>query len=219
MQRYIYGVIFIGVLVVTVLFGVRLYTATSVVENDETTSDAFSIWTGGSVLSRVDYRFFACGEEYIVMPTADSEVGQGVGLYKRSTVGSMILEGTPKNVWDATLFAFFSAVGGELYFPTNHEGVMIRIPTDIGVVEFNNDHTQCSGKTAQLRVFEHHFLDSKDLDSLKESISWKYFDYLFQNNYGTVPPGDCLVFVFDTEEELEKNWPVCTAYVVQALFR
>lgn len=169
-------------------------------------------WTDGPILSRVDYRFFACGKEYSIIPTVESPVGKGEGLYKRSSVGSIILDGTPNTGWDATLFAFFSAVGGSLYFPADHNGVMVRIPTDEGVLEFNNDNTQCDGKSAQLRVFWHHLLDSKDLDSLKESISWKYFDYLFQNNYGTVPPGDCLVFVFDTEEELEKNWPVCTAY-------
>lgn len=217
MQRYLhsrYGIILIGIFVMIILFGVYTYTSTSIGENEEYSSGDFSTrtWTDGPVLSRVDYRFFACGEEYTIVPTADSEAGRSEGLYKRSSVGSMILEGTPRVGRDVTLSAFFSAVGGELYFLANHKGVMIKIPTDTGVLEFNNDHTLCGGKPSQLRVFQHHLLDAKDLDSLSVSVLWKYFDYLFQNNHGTVPTGDCLVFVFDTEEELGKNWPVCTAY-------
>jgi hypothetical protein len=41
---------------------------------------------------------------------------------------------------------------------------------------------------------------------------WKYFDHVLTNNYGKVPPGDCFVFIFDSEDALERPWPRCTSH-------
>lgn len=203
----------VGLFSAVLLLCIFRYVQTPLVTEKEESYDFMDYpWNYGQALSMVDYRFFGCGKEYFIAPTPDSDVGQGIGLYKRSANGTIILDGLPVAIGEAIVPAFFEAVGGLLYAPADHIDVKVRIPTDVGVLEFNNDHTQCVGKPAKLRVFRHHLLDPNDLSSLKESISWKYPYHTFRNNYGTVPPGDCLVFVFDTEEELEKNWPVCTAY-------
>lgn len=214
LNYFVYSAILIIILTLLVLGGSYLYTKVLPSNESILTSDDFFLWTwkDGPVLSRVDYRFFACGQEYHMTPTADSDVGQSTGIFRRSTGKSMILDGTPSIGRDTSLMAFFEAIGGKLLFPVDHRGIMIKIPTESGILEFNNSHTLCENKKIELRVFRHHLIDPEDIDSLKESILWKYTDYSFRNNYGTVPPGDCLTFVFDTEEELEKNWPVCTAY-------
>jgi hypothetical protein len=41
---------------------------------------------------------------------------------------------------------------------------------------------------------------------------WKYFDHVLTNNYGKVPPGDCFIFLFDSEDALERPWPRCASY-------
>ncbi|MFA6106634.1 MAG: hypothetical protein WC745_03090 [Patescibacteria group bacterium] len=177
---------------------------------------AFSIgsvrrWRNEQVLSRVDYRIFACGEEIFVKPDSESPVGKGEGLFGRSEQGSIVAKGKPRSVPDVTLPAYFSAVGGKLEFPTESESTEIfSVPTTVGMREFRSSD-QCNGKKASLHVLYYRVDAGTKPWSVFKRILWKYPDYVLQNNYGKVPPGDCLIFLFDSEDALERPWPSCVS--------
>lgn len=169
-------------------------------------------WTKGPVLSRVDYRIFFCGKEVFLEPAPHAPVAKGVGLYKRSKSGSIILDGTPTYSKDIQLPKFFVEVGGELrHRESAPRQLLLKVPTKNGVEEFWSDDT-CNGKSAYLTVLHHRVDSTTKPMSVHPRILWKYADYLFDNNYGRVPPGDCLILIFDTEDALKRAWPHCKAH-------
>ena len=169
-------------------------------------------WTKGQVLSQVDYRIFACGEEIFIKADRESLVGEERGLFARSKSGSIIAEGKPLNTEDVSLSAFFNAVGGALEFSDENErSEILLVPTESGLREFR-PYDLCNGKKAKLYVL-HYRVDATEKPwSLYPRILWKYFDYVLENNFGKVPPGDCLVFLFDSEDVLQKPWPSCASH-------
>ena len=169
-------------------------------------------YRNGQVLSRVDYRIFACGEEIFLKPESGSPVEKGEGLFARSEQGGIVAKGKPHSTQDISLPAYFSAVGGKLEFPTESESTEIfKVPTDAGMREFRSGD-QCNGKKANLHVLYYRVDALTKPWSVFKRILWKYPDYVLQNNYGKVPPGDCLIFLFDSEEALERLWPRCASH-------
>jgi|GEM_PF-1173951 len=173
--------------------------------------NSFRRWRNGQVLSRVDYRIFACGKEIFLKPEEESPVGKGKGLFARSEQGSIVAKGKPRSIKDITLPAYFGAAGGALEFPTGNENTEIfRVPTSAGMREFRSGD-QCNGKKASLHVLHYRVDASTKPWSVFKRIFWKYPDYVLQNNYGKVPPGDCLIFIFDSEDVSERPWPRCAS--------
>lgn len=166
--------------------------------------------TEGPVLSKVDYRIFACGEEIFLKADAQSPIGKRKGLFAHSKSGSIVADGVPSRIDDILLSSFFEATGGRLNFSDEGEEIM-RIPTEAGVREFNSGDL-CNGKEARLHVLHYRVDTSTKPWSVYPRIMWKYFDYVLTNNYGNVPPGDCLIFIFDSEATLENSWPRCASY-------
>lgn len=169
-------------------------------------------WQEGKLFSRVDYRIFACDEELFLEASSDSPVGRGDGLYAESVSGSIIARGTPNTYGEASLSAFFDAIGGKLELPTGKiDAKVMSLPTMQGIREFQNG-SLCGGQPAQLWVLHHRVDPSPQTSTVHPRVLWKYFDYSFRNNYGIVPPGDCLIFLFDSEDALNRPWPHCEAH-------
>lgn len=168
------------------------------------------VWTDGPILSKNDYRIFACGEEIFLEPDQKLLNKKRNGLYERSESGSIIADGTPKYSNDILLTSFFEATGGILKITKEHKNIF-HIPTKEGMQEFQTGDL-CDGEKADLYVLEHRIETSTKPWSIFSRVGWKYWDYVFSNNYGKVPPGDCLIFIFDTEDVLERPWPTCAAH-------
>ena len=182
------------------------------VQPEERLQNETRTWTKGRVLSRVDYRIFACGEELFIKAGMESPVGKKKGLFAKSESGSIFAEGVPLYIENVTLSAFFNAIGGVLEFSNQNDNKeVLRVPTESGLREFSSGDL-CNGIKARLYVL-HYRVDATEKPwSLYPRILWKYFDYVFENNYGTVPPGDCLVFLFDSEDALQDPWPTCASH-------
>lgn len=167
-------------------------------------------WTKGPVLSRTDYRIFACGEELLFQADIESLAKKRNGLFARSELGSIIADGTPTKTDDVLLTSFFEASGGALEFSDNGRDIF-RIPTVTGIREFHSGDL-CNGEKAKLYVIHHRVDASTKPWSIVPRVIYKYFDHVLTNNYGKVPPGDCLVFIFDSEDALKNPWPTCASH-------
>jgi hypothetical protein len=167
-------------------------------------------WTKGPILSKTDYRIFACGKEIFFEPDQLLLNKKRNGLFARSESGSIIADGMPKSFDDVLLTSFFDAAGGTLKLTKDHKNLFC-VPTKEGVLEFKTGNL-CDGKKADLYVLEHRIETSTEPWSIFSRIGWKYWDFVFSNNYGKVPPGNCLIFIFDTEDVLDRPWPTCAAH-------
>lgn len=166
--------------------------------------------TERQILSRNDYRIFACGEEIFLKADAKSLITKRNGLFSRSEEGSIIADGVFSSIDDILLTSFFDAAGGTLEF-SNEQNNILRIPTGTGLREFQSGDL-CNGKKAELQVLHHRIETSTKPWSIYSRIMWKYFDHVLTNNYGEVPPGDCFIFIFDSEDVLERPWPRCASH-------
>lgn len=162
------------------------------------------------ILSKTDYRIFHCGEEIFLKADRESLITKRNGLFARSKKGSIIADGTPLNNDDILLTSFFDAAGGTLKFSDEYKDIF-RIPTETGIRELRSGDL-CNGKEANLYVLHHRIEASTKPWSIYSRIMWKYFDHVLTNNYGKVPPGDCIVFIFDSEDILGHPWPYCASH-------
>jgi hypothetical protein len=162
------------------------------------------------ILSRTDYRIFACGEEIFLKNDTESIKAKRNGLFSRSESGSIIADGVPLNTDDMLLSSFIDAAGGILKYTTENKTIF-RIPTKTGMREFRSGDL-CGDKKADLFVIHHRVETGTDPWSIYSRIAWKYWDYSLTNNYGKVPPGDCFIFLFDSEDVLDRPWPTCFSH-------
>lgn len=166
--------------------------------------------TERKILSRTDYRIFACGEEIFLKVDPESLKIRRNGLFMRSEAGSIIADGIVRNTKDILLSSFFEATGGALEFSNENKATFF-IPTETGIREFQSGDL-CSGKEADLYVIHHRVETSTKPRSIYSRIAWKYFDHVLTNNYDKVPSGDCFVFIFDSEDALARPWPRCASH-------
>lgn len=162
------------------------------------------------ILSRVDYRIFACGEEIFLKNDAELLKVKRNGLFAHSELGRIMADGIPLNADDMLLSSFIDAAGGILEYTTENKTIF-RIPTKTGMREFQSGGL-CGGKKADLFLIHHRVETGTDPWSIYSRIAWKYWDYGLTNNYGKVPPGDCFIFIFDSEDALERPWPRCASH-------
>jgi hypothetical protein len=162
------------------------------------------------ILSKNDYRIFACGEEIFLKADTKSLITKRNGVFANSKPGSIIADGIPSSIDDILLTSFFNAAGGTLEFSDEQKDIF-SIPTEAGLREFQSGDL-CNGKKARLYVLHHRVETSTKPWSIYSRIAWKYWDYGLTNNYGKVPPGDCFIFIFDSEDALERPWPYCASH-------
>ncbi len=163
------------------------------------------------LLSGVDYRIFACGEEiFLKVDKKDLEVKRN-GLFARSKSGKVIADGFVVSDERITLSSFFEAVGSSIAEYAPDYKAKLYLQTDDGVREFNSGD-MCKGKEANLYLIHHRVETGMDPWSIYSRIIWKDKDYVLTNNYSKVPPGDCFIFIFDSEDALERPWPRCASH-------
>jgi len=162
------------------------------------------------LLSRVDYRIFACGEEIFLKVDNEDLKTKMNGLFARSESGSVIADGFVESGKHVFLSSFFEAVGSVLEYTTDHKSNLY-LQTENGVREFHSGDT-CNGKKASLHLIHHRVETGTSPWSIYSRIVWKEKDDVLTNNYGKVPPGDCFIFLFDSEDVLKRPWPRCASH-------
>ncbi|MCD4706061.1 hypothetical protein K8R61_03200 [bacterium] len=163
-----------------------------------------------ALLSRVDYRIFACGEEIFLKVDKEALKTKRDGLFAGSESGGVIADGFVANNEHVSLSSFFEAVGSVIEYTADHEAKLY-LQTETGVREFQSGDL-CNGKEANLYAIHHRVETGTEPWSLYSRIMWKEKDHILRNNYGKVPPGDCLIFLFDSEDVLERPWPSCDSH-------
>src|SRR3989338_5462928 len=118
MNSFLKQIGFCTILLAIIVLGLVLFFAKQ--EEKSVTLKSYP-WNNGELFARNDYRIFACGEELFLKASSDSAVAKGEGLYAESVSGSIVARGTPKTYDNASLPAFFEAIGGGLY----HSGSMM----------------------------------------------------------------------------------------------
>lgn len=163
-----------------------------------------------ALLSRVDYRIFICGEEIFLKVDKEDLKTKMDGLFARSESGSVIADGFIASGEHVLLSSFFKAVGSKLEYTTNHKSNLY-LQTENGAREFHSGD-MCNGKEASLHLIHHRVETGTTPWSVYSRIIWKDKDHVLKNNFGKVPPGDCFIFIFDSEDVLNRPWPTCPAH-------
>lgn len=163
-----------------------------------------------ALLSRVDYRIFACGEEIFLKVNKEDLKNKRNGLFARSESGSVIADGFVASGEHVFLSSFFETIGSMLEYTDDHKSNFY-LQTENGVREFHTGD-MCNGKEASFHLIHHRVETGTDPWSIYSRVVWKDKDYILSNNYGKVPPGDCFIFFFDSEDVLEQPWPTCPAH-------
>lgn len=166
--------------------------------------------TEKQIISKTDYRIFACGEEIFLKPDSKLLKTKRNSLFESSKLGSIIVSGAPSNIEDLSLASFFDAVGGALEFSDENKN-FFAVPTESGLREFRSGDI-CNGKEANLYVLHYRVEASTKPWPVYSQVMWKYFDYILTSNYNKDIPSDCLVFIFDSEDVLDSPWPYCSSY-------
>ena len=192
----------LGIIVIIILF--ILITAFLILKYKNQPS------AGRQILSRNDYRIFACGEEIFLKTNLELLKVKRNGLFARSKPGNIIADGIVRDTNDVLLSSFFEATGATLEYSDEYK-TTFTIPTETGVHKFQSGDL-CEGKEADFYMIHHRVETSTKPWSIYSRIVWKYFDHGLTNNYGEVPPGDCFIFIFDSEDALENPWPYCASH-------
>ena len=142
--------------------------------------------TKGPVHWHADFEIWACGNEIMLKHPEGFSNKQGTDLMHAHDDNRIHVEGVLLDKKQASLGAFFYAVGGSLSDDS------FVVPTDNGLVSYH-EGDKCSGKAGKLYVFVNGQLIN---DPSGYVIA----------PYEKVPPGDRIKFVF-TEKPLEEINP------------
>lgn len=166
--------------------------------------------TDRQILSRVDYRIFVCGEEFFLKVDEKDINNKRNGLFSRSETGKIIADGIVAKNDHIFLSSFFETIGSAIEYTTDHKSNLYLL-TETGAQEFHTGD-MCDGKKASLHLIHHRVETEKSPWEIYSRIIWKDKDHVLTNNYGKVPPGDCFIFIFDSEGALERPWPHCASH-------
>jgi hypothetical protein len=157
--------------------------------------------TGGPVHWHADYEIWNCGENL--------DIKDATGLSNR--IGSPVLhdhgdnrihiEGVVVNYEEASLKSFLRVIGGEL-----NQG-KLKVPVNDGVIEMV-DGQNCPNGSGTLQVFVYKTVDNT---ATQEKLT-NYPGYVL-SPHTIVPPGDCVIFEFDSEQK-ETTDKICETYEI-----
>ena len=142
--------------------------------------------TKGPVHWHADFEIWVCGNEIKLAKPKGFSNKQGVDLIHAHNDNRIHVEGVLLDKKEASLEAFFHAVGGSL----SDDG--IKIPTDNGLLLFH-EGDKCNEKPGKLYVFVNG-------NAISNPSSYVI------SPYGDVPPGDKIKFMF-TEKSIEEINP------------
>lgn len=138
--------------------------------------------TKGPVHWHADFEIWVCGKEISLAEPKGLSNKQGVDLMHAHNDNRIHVEGVILDKRQASLGAFFHAVGGSI----SNDG--LKVPTDEGLEVVRNGYT-CNEKPAKLYVFVNgNLIENPPLYEIAP--------------YEKVPPGDRVKFIF-TEKPIE----------------
>ena len=150
--------------------------------------------TGGPVHWHADYEVWVCGEKLDFIDPKGLRGKIGSSSFHEHNDDRVHFEGTPKNISDINLKNYFSIIGGEL--DLGH----IIYPTNDGIIEYK-DNDVCPGENpGKLRVY------------VNGKLEEHFEDYVIYPD-SSVPPGDCIIIIFDETDEETTN-KICTSWEV-----
>jgi hypothetical protein len=149
--------------------------------------------SGGPIHWHADYKVYICGEESDLVDPSALRGKVGSSIFHEHNDGRIHIEGTISKMENIDLGSYFEVVGGEL-----EDGHLI-YPTNEKVIEVKNGDF-CNGKEGNLKVY----VNGDKIEEPEE-----YLIYPDSN----VPPGDCIIVVFDenideTTELICDTWEV-----------
>lgn len=157
--------------------------------------------TAGPVHWHADFEVWNCGER---LELADPEgfsnrVGSSV-LHEHGD-NRMHIEGVVVDYGDVSIGSFFRSVGGDL-----HDG-RLELPTNQGMAAMK-DGDSCPEGAGKLQVFVYRTVDGK---MVQEKLGGSGYEGYVPSPYGSVPPGDCIIFEFDSQLK-DKTGHICGSY-------
>lgn len=158
--------------------------------------------TGGPVHWHADFEVWKCGEQHQLGDPEGFSNRVGETVLHEHNDNRMHIEGVVVDYRDVSIGSFFRSVGGEL-----HDG-QLELPTNHGLAKMK-DGDSCGDSAGTLQVFVWKTVDGR---AAQEKLTGNYEDYV-PSSYGNIPPGDCVIFEFDSEVR-EKTERICESYEV-----
>lgn len=150
--------------------------------------------TGGPVHWHADYEVWVCGEKLDFMDPTGLKNKVGDSSFHEHNDDRVHFEGTPKKIRDINLKNYFSLIGGEL------DRGRLRYPTNNRIIEYE-DNDACPGEgLGKLKVY------------INGKLEEHFEDYVIYPD-PSVPPGDCIIIIFDETNEETIN-KICTSWQV-----
>ena len=163
------------ILFVILIAGVTIYISGTTIHTNIISA------TKGPVHWHADFEIWACDEEIDILRPKGLTNRLGTGTVHEHNDNRIHIEGVILNNMDASLGAFFKAIGGSL------DSHGMDVPANSGLLHLENGE-ECNGAPAKLYVF----VNGKLIDNPDKYIIAPY---------SKVPPGDTIKFIF-TEKEL-----------------
>ncbi|MCH7567996.1 MAG: hypothetical protein IIA87_01110 [Nanoarchaeota archaeon] len=142
--------------------------------------------TGGPVHWHADYQVLVCGERLDLIDPEGLSNRIGTTILHEHGDDRIHLEGTLREVKDASLGRYFQAIGGELESAPGH---LIYPTEDKGIINYQNGDLCPDGSLGTLKVY----VNGKRIDDFENYVI--YPD-------SRVPPGDCVIIAFDGSERV-----------------
>ncbi len=150
----------------------------------------------GPVHWHADYKIFVCGEELDLADPTGLANRIGTSALHEHNDGRIHVEGTIKELDSVFLANYFAAIGGEL------EEDHLVYPTGEKIYDYKNNDLCQNGKKGTLKVY----INGKKTENFEDHI-------IYPNS--RVPPGDCIIVLFDETNEDTTNI-LCESWEVKS---
>lgn len=175
----------IFLIIVIPVIGSSLYLATDTILKN------LSSETKGPIHWHADYQVWGCGDRLDLVNPRFPRNKIGTPLFHEHNDDRIHVEGTVKDLDLINLREYFEIIGGQI------SPNLLIYPTTTGLVELNS----CPDGPSTLKVY----VNGKKID---------YFENYIPYPNSRVPPGDCIIFLFDNTNEDTTNI-LCESWAVQ----
>ncbi|RJQ13450.1 hypothetical protein C4553_03655 [Candidatus Parcubacteria bacterium] len=157
----------------------------------------------GPVHWHADFRIFSCDEEINLIDPRGLSNRIGTPVLHEHNDNRIHVEGVVLEPHNVNLAEFFEVIGGKLNL------VEIFLPTNDGMKILRNGDLCPNNEPANLNVFVYQIRDGlvtqKKIDNFSEYVL---------SPYARIPPGDCIIFEFDTKQK-DKTDKICNFYKLE----
>lgn len=158
--------------------------------------------TGGPVHWHADYQIWNCGSQIELENPEGFSNKVGTEVVHEHNDNRMHIEGVILDLDDSTPHHFFESLGGSM------SDTHLTIPTEDGEVTMENRQNCPDGKVGMFQVFVYQTKNGLvSQRKLEDPESYQI------TQTGNVPPGDCIIFEFDSQIK-EKTDKLCQSYEV-----